>query len=587
MRRFLPAVLILVAVAAIYGRTARFSFVGFDDFELVVDNHQVCCGVTAERLRWIWGEAWQKSVYLMRPLTLMSHMLDGAVFGRRPAGHHLVNTVFHAGCALLLLFWLQSLSGGRWRPAAAALLFAVHPVNAEVVAWVAQRSSLLSAFFFLAALWAYQGYRRRPGLRWWLLVFFFFLAAVAAKTSAVVLPLVLLLVDICSSRPRNRARRPARIMAGEKLPFLVVAAGVALLAWRVTYSSAAAVSGATVPLSLRTANALVTPAVYLIKLLVPSGLCVYYPFPQTLGGWQVGGALFLLAAVSGLVIVRRGRAPLALLGWLWYLLTLLPFSGLVQAGPWPGRADHYLYLPLIGLLISLVWSVPESAGQRVGRYPGGRMAVAAGAGGFFLLYGLLAFRQAGFYRNSEVMFQRALAVTRENFLAHTGLGNVRLGQGDLPQAEFHYRRALSLQPSSAGAHANLGLALARSGRPKAARHHYWRALERNPELVEGHVNLANLLVRQGKENRALAHYQAALAVDPDLPEANYNLGRLLLAQGALARAGFYLGRARAVCPENEQYQRAWERWQAMAGEAGSSSRPPGGGGKNRAKGWQQ
>lgn len=560
MKCIQAATIIIVLVMVIYGRTATFSFVGFDDPQLVFENPLVSGGLSLAGLRWAWCDAWRQSVYLICPLALTTHMIDVSLFGLWPGGHHLVNIAWHAAVAVMLLIWMARMTGAIWRPALVAALFAAHPLGADVVAWVAQRSTLLTTFFSLAAMTAYHAYCRQETAgqmtqKWFLFSFILFLLAVFAKPSAVVLPLALFPLDwLCRNKSDGTSMWPAgRKDFIEKVPFFIVSAAIIVMTLIVSRSSGAAVSGAAVPFSARFANALVAAGLALVKTIFPSGLCVYYPFPDTIPWWQPVGALALLTAVTIVVVARRARAPMACFGWFWFLITLLPGLGLVQAGPWPARADHLMYLPLTGLLIALVWSIPVEKLKTRGKYWAAFISVIG-----VLVYGAIAFWQAGFYRDSQTLFGRALAVTDNNFLAHTGLGNALLVQGRLSQAERQFRQALAIRPNAAGAHVNLGLVLARTGREDAAGDHYRKALALDPRFVEAHVNLANLLSRQGDCGRSVAHYLAALAIRPEAADINYNLGRTLIRCGNIDDARPYLSKALMLRPDDKRYQSAWE-----------------------------
>jgi len=508
-------VVLLAASFALYAPVRHFDFVSFDDPEFVRDNPHVRQGLTAESAAWAFTSTESANWF---PVTRLSFLLDAQLWGMRAGPQHLTSVLFHALAALCLFAFLHRATGARWRSAFVALLFALHPVHVESVAWVAERKDVLCAFFWFLALWAYVRYAERPGAGRYLLVLSLFCLGLMSKPMIVTLPLVLLLLDVWPLR-RHAGR-------GEKLPFFALSAGIAAATYVAQKSSGAVGAWAAYPLGLRVENALVSYAVYIAKMLWPSRLAVFYPYPQAIPAWQTAVAAVGLAGIS-IVVLRWFRAyPYLTVGWLWYLGTLAPVIGLVQAGE-QARADRYLYVPMVGLSIMVAWGAVDL----IRRAP--RASVAAGvlAAAACLACAAVAEAQVEHWRDSQSLFRHALAVTSANYVAHENLG-IALAEvpGRLPEAIAEYEAALRLRPTYAAARNNLGCALAQMpGRLPDAVSEFVAAVGVNPDFPEAHFNLANALAQMpGRQPEAIVQYREALRVRPDYLAAHLNLGTALL-----------------------------------------------------------
>ena len=502
---------LLVASFAVYAPVRHFDFVDFDDLEYVRDNPHVRAGLTPGSLAWALTSTDSANWF---PLTRLSHMLDAQLFGMRPGPHHLGSVLFHALAALCLFAFLRRATRARWPSAFVALLFALHPLHVESVAWVAERKDVLCALFWFLALWAYVRYAERPGVGRYLLVLLPFCLGLLSKPMIVTLPLVLLLLDVWPL-----GRRPA---LREKLPFFALSAAGAIATYLAQRGSGAVQALAAFPFGLRVENALVSYVVYAAKMFWPTRLAVFYPFPSHIPLWQAGLAAALLAGVSILVLRSLRSCPYLATGWLWYLVTLAPVIGLVQVGA-QARADRYMYVPMVGLSIMLGWG----AADWLRRAPRFRPALAVAAVAACLSTAVLAAAQVQHWKDSQALFGHALAVTDGNYLAHHNLG-VALAEmpGRLPYAIAHYRAALAIRPDSARVHTDLGSALAKlPGGLSEAAGEYREALRLSPDSAIPHNNLGNALARiPNRLPEAIAEYQAALRIDPDYAEAHNNLG---------------------------------------------------------------
>jgi hypothetical protein len=438
---------LLAAIGVVYWPVRHFEFINFDDDVYVWANPEVQNGLTLRGLAWAFTTGHAGNWH---PLTWLSHMLDCQLFGVNAGAHHLVNVLFHAANTLLLFGVLKRMTGARWRSALVAALFALHPLHVESVAWVAERKDVLSTCFWLLTLWAYVRYVQKPEIHYstaalrpltswnYWLALVFFVCGLMSKPMVVTLPLVLLLLDYW---PLNRVagcklpaassdpeRSTLLALVWEKVPFLALAGVSCGLTLWVQQRGGAVASVESLPLGLRTGNAVVAYVRYLGHAFWPGGLAVFYPY-QAWSLPTVVGAGVLLAGVTG-VVVWRGRSERHLLvGWLWYLATLIPVIGLVQVGG-QSLADRYTYVPLIGMFVLVAWGMPRSLTQpRLGK-----LAMIAAASAVLCACAVLSWVQVHHWRDSETLFRYALKVTTGSAQAHNNLGVALAAQGKLAEA---------------------------------------------------------------------------------------------------------------------------------------------------------
>ena len=515
---------------AVYGRTINHDFVNYDDGGYVFKNPYVSGGLTPKAVIWAFTAIYESNWH---PLTWWSHMLDYALFGMNPGLHHVTNLLFHILATLLLFLFLKRITGAFWQSGFVAALFALHPLQVESVAWVSERKNVLCAFFWMLTLWGYIRYVEKPTFRRYLSTLLFFILGLMAKPMVVTLPFVLLLLDYWPlGRFHQTGKRPISYPAvWEKIPFFLLSAASSAVTLVAQQRGGSIGSAAVYPFGERVANALLSYTKYIGKMVWPFELTVFYPFPPVMPGWQVAGAFLLLAAISFWVIKGARQRPYAVVGWLWYLGTLVPVIGLVQVGS-QAMADRYTYLPLIGLFMIAAWGISEfSARRRIKK-----VWLTASAGVLLSLLITTTWRQVGYWENSVALFSRALAVTTDNPVAHNNLGYTLSTQGKFEKAITHYLEALRLYPDSAVAHYNLGNALGNLDKPSQAIYHYLEVLRLNPKHTGAHNNLGNVLAKQGKLNDAVKHYSAALKIDPENPKTYKNFGAVLVRLGRLGEA---------------------------------------------------
>ena len=569
--------LLFLAVVLSFGQTVFYDFVKYDDSVFVYANPIVLRGVTAQGLIAAFTGRGGAMPY---PLTLISYMLDTELYGTKPWGYHLTNVLLHAATTLILFKALWRMTGNLWPSALVAILFAVHPLRAETVAWVGDRKGALSGLFFVWTIAAYAAYARRPfSLARYLAVMALFALTLLAKPQLVTLPFLLLLLDywplgrwqgtggVPAPRAGNgeaentqNARAPTSLLRLiiEKIPLqlLVLGGAVGSVLSQAQVNNIMSLERISIP--ARIANALVSYTVYLGQLFWPAGLAAFYPRSENLPVWQVGGACLVLTALSLAAVMSWRRQPAVLVGWLWYLGTLVPMIGLVPIGNF-ARADRYTYLPHIGLCITLVWGVPWAAEWLWRKkFPSSPEEVAVcagrwlyGVGGSLLVAGWMAcaWQQTSYWRNTERLWTHALACTSSNVIVHANLAEALAEDGRIDEAIAQYELALKIEPAYAEAHNNLAAALASRGRIDEAITHYQKALQAKPDYAEAHNNLAVVLAGRGRIVEALAHFQNALEIQPDYAEAHYNLGLALAGRGQVAEAIVHYHTALAINPD--------------------------------------
>jgi tetratricopeptide (TPR) repeat protein len=573
--------LLALMTAAVYWPVARQGFINFDDPDYVSGNPRVQAGLTRESVQWAFTSFYSSNWH---PLTWLSHMLDCQLYGLKPAGHHLTNLLFHIANSLLLFGLLRRMTGTLWRSALVAALFALHPLHVESVAWVSERKDVLSAFFFMLTLWAYASYAKAEGrLRnaesgiqraaatntqhatrntpraslfhppssiLYLLSLVFFALGLMSKPMLVTLPFVLLLLDYwplrrfqLSTLNSQPSTTPLRLVL-EKAPFFILSALSCVVTFLVQRACGAMAPLAKTPFDLRLANALVAYARYLGKTLWPSDLAVFYPYSRlSLDSWQVAGAALLLLAATAAVVLARKQRPYLLVGWLWFLGMLVPVIGLVQVGK-QSWADRYTYLPHIGLFLLIAWG----ASAVIARWKWPRLIVIAAAGLTLAACGLVTSRQLAHWRNTQTLFQHAIAVTAENFVAYTVIGNALMEEGKLPEAIEQCRKALEIAPDYSEAHNTLGNIYARQEKYDEAIAHYRAALQADPSYPDPHNGLGNVLLKQGEFAEAEAQCRETLRLAPLHLPAMFCLATALHKQGKLDEAADYYRRILALSP---------------------------------------
>ncbi|MBV8894980.1 MAG: tetratricopeptide repeat protein [Acidobacteriaceae bacterium] len=516
---FLVCLALLVATFAVYAPLRHFDFINYDDPDYASANPHVSEGLSGHSVRWALTSGDAANWF---PVTRLSHIIDHQLFRDDSGAQHLVNVAIHSSAALLLFVFLFVATGCRWPSALVAFLFALHPLHVESVAWLSERKDTLCALFWFLTLWMYVLYSKRPGAVRYAPVVISFSLALLSKPMAVSLPFVLMLLDYWPLKRKFAWR--------DKVPLFTLAVISSLVTYVVQQHSGAVKALANFPLVLRMENAIWSYLVYLGQTFWPTRLAVFYPFPADVPGWKPLAAALVLSAVSAVIWRFRRTRPYLIVGWAWFVITLLPVIGIVQVGA-QSHADRYMYLPMTGLLIMLAWSALDV----VLHWPRSKPVTFLGAAAACVACGVAAKAQVATWQNSGTLFEHALAVTQRNYIAEHNLGSYLLDvPGGLPKAEDHLRRALAINPESVQARNDLGIALAKSGQTAQAASQFQAAAALGPNAEQPRRNLAVSAqehfehgveaMNSKNTTKAISEFEAALQVKPDFAEAHNNLG---------------------------------------------------------------
>ena len=541
-------VALVLACIAVYGRTLFHDFLNYDDPLYVTENRAVQAGLSWDNV--VWAFTTDRAMY-MHPLTWISHMVDCDLYGLHPWGHHLTNLIFHAIDSVLLFLVFARMTRRLWPSALVAALFAVHPLHVESVAWISERKDVLSMLFWTASLGAYAWYRQGPGWARYLAVAFLFFLALMSKPMVVTLPFVLLLLDYwpldqvdCTAPLGVMVRKTVRL-AAEKIPLFLITALFCVITFMMQLRSSNLAYGGKVPIVARCANAVVVYVIYLAKTVWPLGLAAYYPHPITRPLGQVAGAALILLLITLFCLRRARRNPYLIIGWFWYLGTLVPVIELVQAGTF-SHADRYTYIPLIGVFIMVAWGAADLVAAW--RVPRPVVAVAAGAvlGALTICAGV----QAGYWKNGETLFHHAIDAGHESGAAYNNLGVLAIKRGAYDEARTYLTKALDLKGDHVDALGNLGKIALEQGRYADAKTDLMKALELKPDQANVLNNLGVLATDQLRYDEARAYLKKALEIQSDHIDALNNMGRLLLEEGRYDEARDYLKKVLDLKPDH-------------------------------------
>ena len=550
------AVLVVLNLFVYWG-VQRFEFVNWDDSTYLTENANVQAGLSPANV-W-WALTTGHSPY-WHPLTWLSHMLDVTLYGMDPGPHHVTNVIIHVASTLLLFLLLRRMTRETGPSALVAALFAVHPLHVESVAWLAERKDVLSSLLLFVTIWTYLRYVEVRSWRRYLAVVGAYALALMSKPMVVTLPFALLLLDVWPLRrfgagsedpaygdragfegpaSGSRAgsggaahidRRPGlqtRQIVVEKIPLIVLALATSIATFIVQKQVGAVANLSALPLPLRIQNALLGYVMYLWTTVWPVNLAAFYPLRE-IAAWEVAAAAALLLALTAVAFAVRRTHPYVLAGWLWYVVTVAPVIGLMQAGE-QARADRFMYVPIVGLFIVVAW------GGRVllRRFALPPRAIAAVASILVIAAAWMARAQAATWADSVTLWRHAAAVTERNYIAYENMGQALREKGQLAEAEANYRKALELAPAhspgyEAVIHNSLAMVLERESKAEEAREHFDAAVRLSPAFAEARTNLANALAADGAFDQAIVHYRAAIDLKPEHIEPRVGLGAVLL-----------------------------------------------------------
>lgn len=544
----LISVVIIIATGIVYSQTANFEFVNLDDSLQLTANSHVQAGFSWENIKWSFTPESPCS-----PLTWFMYTFLYSIFGLNPGPYHTVSVLFHITSSLLLFFTLKIMTGQLWKSAFVGALFAVHPINVESVAWIAELNNVLSAFFWVLTIMVYSIYARRPGVLRYFLVLLVFELGLLAKPVLMTLPFVLLLLDYWplkrfqfgKGNDRNNEEHPSRIeykkasifrLVIEKMPFLILSAVSILLSLLAVKRHATFTSFEAAPTTLRVANALVSYTKYLGKLFWPQDLALLYPYPHMIPWWHIAGACVLLLTITILALKSLHKYPYFIVGWLWFIGTLVPFLGIIQSGMWPEMADRYAYVTFIGVFMIIAWGIPDLFKDWIYR---DKILPFAGVGVLIVLMAV-TWKQLGYWENSITLFEHVLGVNKTCYTTHVNLGNAFADRGEKEKAIAHYLEVLRFDPEHPDAHFNLAVIYDEQGKTDEAIDHYSKCLQADRNKADVLINLGILFESKGEMQKAVDQYLEAIRIDPGSVEAYNNLGNIMLKHGNINEAiGYY------------------------------------------------
>lgn len=561
---------LVLATVIVYWPVQNYGFTLFDDTLYVSENSNVKNGLTYKSFQWAFSFENKNKTY-WHPLTWLSHMLDCEIYGLKPGKHHTTNLIFHILSTLLLFLVLKRMTGAIWQSAFVASLFALHPLNVNSVAWIAERKNVLSTFFWMLTMWVYAWYCERPKFFRYVLLLLSLALGLLSKPVLVTLPCVFILLDfwplkrirlICNTMSINKLSKinliPEKVLGRyhfppilymsiiEKLPLFILCFITIYLSSLSQHKELAIVSFDSIPLMLRLENAIVSYVVYIMKMIWPINLAVFYPFPDSIPLWETLSALLILLAITVSAIKTYKNYPYFLIGWLWYLGTLVPMIGLIQAGLWPAMANRFTYIPLIGLFIIISWGGAALWCNRWGLKTG----LIGLAAAILVILTLITHYYVQQWQNDIDLFQKAIDVESKNQVAHNNLGLAYMSHNEYQKAFKHISQAIKIHPGDALAHNNMGFLLFKQGEIDRAIKYYNNAIYLDPDFKKAHANLALAFSTKNRPDEAIEHYKTALAIDPNYAEAHLNLGILLGGQGKLDEAIKHL---RTVLELNSDY----------------------------------
>lgn len=502
------SILLVVLVWGVFGQTLRYPFINYDDNHYVYENAQVSRGLSLTNAVWAFTHVHSENWH---PLTTITHMLDCSMFELNAGGHHAVNVLLHSMAAVLLFAFLRTATGKLWPGFFVAALFAVHPLRAESVAWVAERKDVLSGLFFMLTLIAYVGYARMNSLGHYVTMSILYACGLMSKPMLVTLPFLLLLLDYW---PLGRSTSWRLVV--EKIPLfaMAISSSVAtVIAQRPTISSLA-----NLPMTWRIENAIVAIGIYLRQFFWPNDLGVVYPHPYgSISLTNVGLCAALIVATSIVAFFMRKSRPYLIVGWLWFLGLLVPVLGIAQVGQ-QAHADRYTYLPEIGLAIMVTWLLADLSRE----WPRRLFILRVAGVGVLICLTTLAFHQTRFWRDSFALWSHTLDVTKNNDTAELCLAALLLERGQLEEAIKHSRAAVNIRPENAGVYGRVPVVLT-DEQTRQAIAHWQQVIAADPRDVSAHNDLGVILFQGGDARAAVTEWETSLAISPNDGNAQNNL----------------------------------------------------------------
>ena len=550
--------LLIFSTSIVYFQVSTHQFVNFDDQDYVAENPHVKQGITLKSVRWALG--FPDNAY-WAPVTFISHMIDVQFFGLNAGKHHLVNLFYHIVNSLLLFVALRYMTGAHWRSAFVAGLFALHPMNVDSVAWIAERKNLVSTTFWLLTMILYFFYTKKPDLIKYIVLVVVFTIGLMAKQMLVTLPFVLLLMDYwplrrisfaCAHSSKTDKKVPALNFSGvpisrlvvEKIPMFALSLGAIIVASLSIKQIGIEVTSTAVPICLRLENAVVSYVAYICKMIFPHALTFFYPYPDVIPVWQtIGSAMFLLL-VTAVAMRFLFSAPYLAVGWFWFLGTIVPVSGIMQGGLWPAIAERWAYVPYIGLFIAISWGFSDLFRTWNIKPVVCMISVAV----VLVVLAFLSWRQAGVWKDDFTLFSHGVKVNPKNYVAQVNLGRYFSKNNKYQEAISHVQEALKVRRNDLMALGSLAEIYKKIGDKSRAIYYYSKIISYYPDNEPAYYALGEIYTDIGQLNRAYDKFSMAVRLNPKDVDAYYNLGVLSAKAGATEKAVRQLENALNIQP---------------------------------------
>lgn len=544
--------LIILITSFTYRDVLQHQFLNFDDDSFVTENYHVTDGLNMKAIKWAFSF---HGVSYWHPLTWISHMTDCHFFGLSSGAHHLASLIFHILNASLLFLIMLKMTGAKYKSAAVALLFAIHPLNVESVSWVAERKTVLSVFFLMVAILIYVFYAEKKRLWKYCLVIFSFTLGLMSKPGILSFPFLLMLLDYwplkryvnCgvdlhigqSAEPLCRRiqsfyninKSVILILALEKIPLILLSLISSYISMLSMLKYDIVINYEKIPLDIRVYNLFVTIVKYLKNVVWPFELSIFYPFPKTIPFTHIITAIFAVFIVTLMVCLFRKGRPWLLVGWFWFLFALIPAGGLIQAGLWPEMASRFMYVPMIGLFLMLVWEFDSRIR--------GRFSITTKMILIVLLVGYFASVttiQNIYYSNSLSVFMRAKDITKDNYVAYNNIGHALVALNRIEESKEYFLKAISINPQYNNSLNNYGLYLQEKGDYAESSKYFAKIIDINPINVAAYINLGWSRYKMGHSLEAQMLLDKALDLDPDNVIALNRKGYILSEKGKIEDA---------------------------------------------------
>ena len=537
---FLICLILGLITFAVFYQVHSFKFVNYDDPPYVYENLNIQAGITLKAVEWTFTSGYAANWH---PLTWLSHMLDWRLFGSNAGGHHLTNLIFHISNALLLFLVLKRMTSATWPSAFVAALFALHPMHVESVAWVSERKDVLSTFFWILTMWAWLQYVKHPGITRYILTLLMFSLGLLSKPMLVTLPFILLLLDYWPLERFGKLRTYQLIL--EKIPFVFLAAISSIVTFLVQRSGGGVSRDPALSLTICISNAFISYVKYIEKMYWPAGLAYFYPHPgRNISIFYAVVSVFILLAITFLILRFSSKHRYLLTGWFWYLGTLVPVIGLIQVGD-QAMADRYSYIPLTGLFIIIAWGVSEILLKWQYR----KIILGASSLIILLILAICSYVQSGYWKDSVSLCTHALKVTKDNYKAHFNMAVALRDIDKFDEAALEFQKCFQIKPDAALAINGLGVIFGRQGKFDQASEYFTKALNIAPNLAEVRTNLGYVLINQGKLDDAMFNLNESLRINPKSALTHRYLGQVLERKGQIDQAVSHFEEALRLKPD--------------------------------------